>query len=425
MVRASFAAPVNASASPAPRGLPFAALRHPGYRAYFFTSALAMMADSIEHVISYWLIYQKFHSPTLGGIAILTHWLPFLFFSVYSGALADRFDPRRIIQLGMVFFMLVSAAWGVLFLTDTLEVWHSAVLLTLHGFAGVLWLPASQLLIHDIVGASQLQSAVRLNASSRQLGILLGPAIGGLLMLAFGPAWGILINVLIYIPLVWWLWRAPYGARAAGRVPDAKRLGALSDIVAVAREVAGDRTIASMIVLAGGASFFVGNAYQAQMPEFATDLGHGHAGLGYSLLLSADAAGALVAGVALESRGWLRAHPRTAFILTILWCFCIGGFAAARSYSLALALLFAAGFFNLAFNAMAQTLVQLHAPEAIRGRVIGLYGMSALGLRAFSGVTVGMLGSLIGIHWSLAGAALVLAAATSILLGLTMRLRRE
>jgi MFS family permease len=159
------------------------------------------------------------------------------------------------------------------------------------------------------------------------------------------------------------------------------------------------------------------------MPEFATDLGHGHAGLGYSLLMGADAAGALVAGIALESRGWLRAEPRTAFILTLLWCLCIGGFAASTSYPLALALLFAAGFFNLAFNAMAQTLVQLHAPERIRGRVIGLYGMSALGLRAFSGVTVGMLGSVVGIHWSLAASALVLLAVTAFLLGLTLRSR--
>jgi MFS family permease len=341
---------------------------------------------------------------------------------VYSGALADRFDPRRIIQLGMALFMLVSAAWGLLFLTDTLEVWHAAVLLTLHGFAGVLWIPASQLLVHAIVGPEQLQSAVRLNATSRQLGILLGPAIGGLLMLAFGPAWGIILNVLIYVPLIAWLWKTPYGARTAP-AGKAKGLGGFADIVAVAREVAKNRTIASMILLAGGASFFVGNAYQAQMPEFATDLGHGHAGLGYSLLLSADAAGALLAGIALESRGLLRPHPRTAFLLTIAWCLCIGGFAAATSYPLALALLCAAGFFNLAFNAMAQTLVQLHAPEPIRGRVIGLYGMSALGLRAFSGVTVGMLGSLVGIHWSLAASALALLAVVAMLFGLAARMR--
>src|SRR5437879_7921690 len=109
-----------------------------------------MMADSIEHVISYWIIFQKFHSPALGGFAVISHWLPFLLFSVYSGALADRFDPRRLIQLGMVLFMLCSLAWGVLFFTDALEIWHAAVILSIHGIAGVLWAPASQVLVHDI-----------------------------------------------------------------------------------------------------------------------------------------------------------------------------------------------------------------------------------------------------------------------------------
>ena len=70
----------------------FAALRHPAYRTYFITSALAMMADSIEHVISYWMMFQKFQSPALGGFAVIAHWLPFLLFSMYSGALADRFE---------------------------------------------------------------------------------------------------------------------------------------------------------------------------------------------------------------------------------------------------------------------------------------------------------------------------------------------
>jgi hypothetical protein len=72
---------------------------------------------------------------------------------------------------------------------------------------------------------------------------------------------------------------------------------------------------------------------------------------------------------------------------------------------------------------MGQTLVQVHAPAEIRGRVIGLYSMSSLGLRAFSGVTVGILGSAIGIHWSLALSAMALLALTAFLLGFTLRTR--
>jgi hypothetical protein len=68
----------------------FAALRHAGFRAYFIGTALAMMADSVEHVISYWVMFQKFHSPALAGFAVISHWVPFLLFGVWSGALADR-----------------------------------------------------------------------------------------------------------------------------------------------------------------------------------------------------------------------------------------------------------------------------------------------------------------------------------------------
>jgi MFS family permease len=111
------------------------ALRIPGYRTFLITFLLAMMADNIEHVISYWVAFQKFNSPALGGFAVVSHWLPFLMFSVPVGALNDRFDSRRLIQAGMVLFIAVSVGWGYFFVTDTLQMWHAMVLLTLHGCA--------------------------------------------------------------------------------------------------------------------------------------------------------------------------------------------------------------------------------------------------------------------------------------------------
>jgi MFS family permease len=154
------------------------------------------------------------------------------------------------------------------------------------------------------------------------------------------------------------------------------------------------------------------------MPNFAQDLGHGDPSVSYSMLLAADAAGAMLAGVVLEGWGLLSARPRTAIVLAMIWCSALAGFAFAPSYPIALAALFAAGFFELSFNAMAQTLVQVHAPPAMRGRVIGLFNMASLGLRAFSGVSVGLLGSLVGVHWSLALSALVMLAIASAMLAL-------
>ncbi len=107
-----------------------------------------MMADNIEHVISYWVIFQKFQSPALGGFAVVSHWVPYLFFAGFSGALADRFDIRRLIQIGMLLLLGVSVCWGILFLTDSVALWKAMLLLVVHGFAGVIWIPASQVLIH-------------------------------------------------------------------------------------------------------------------------------------------------------------------------------------------------------------------------------------------------------------------------------------
>jgi MFS family permease len=196
----------------------------------------------------------------------------------------------------------------------------------------------------------------------------------------------------------------------------------LADITQTIRDVRGVPVLAAMILLAGCASFFVGNSYQAQMPGFAQDLGHGDPGTAYSALLAADAAGALVAGFLLESRGGiLRTQPSSARALAIAWAVALAAFACIRSYPAALALLFAAGFFELSFSSMTQTLVQMHAPSAIRGRVLGLYNMAAAGLRAFSGVTVGLVGAAASAHASLAASAIVFVAVTAAMAWLARR----
>src|SRR5215475_10325275 len=190
--------------------LAFAALHHRDFRFFFVGTMLAMMADNIEHVVSYWLLFQKFRSPALAGFAEISHWTPFLLLSVYFGGIADRYDCRKVVQVAQLIFMGVSATWAALFFTNTIQIWHAGVLLVLHGIAGVVWAPAEQLLIHDIVGAEHLQSAVRLNATSRQLGLLFGPAVGAALMLLLGPPLALVANVFVYLPLTLWLLRVPY-----------------------------------------------------------------------------------------------------------------------------------------------------------------------------------------------------------------------
>jgi len=380
----------------------FTSFANRDFRIYLFSATAAMMADNIEHVISYWVIFQKFHSPALGGFAVISHWVPYLFFAGFSGVLADRFDIRRLIQAGMLMLCGVSACWGLMFLSDSVALWKAMLLLIVHGFAGVIWIPAAQVLIHQIVDSEQLPSAVRLSATGRYLGFLVGPAVGAGLLLVLGPAYGIFVNALIYLPMATWLIAAPYGRAAANWRAPPPALNGFADVWSAMKVVAENRVLLSMTVLVGAASFFVGNAYQAQMPGFARDLGHGRADFSYSMLLAADAAGGLAGGLLLESRALLLPRAKTAFVLAMIWCCALVGFARSNIYALAICLLFVAGFVELAFNSMAQALVQMNAPGPIRGRVIGVFSMSSMGMRTFSGLSVGLLGASVGIHNSLA-----------------------
>jgi Transmembrane secretion effector len=318
-----------------------------------------------------------------------------------------------VIQASQLMYAGVSLTWAILFLTDTIQIWHACVLLVVHGMAGVLGGPGSQLIIHDIVGREYLQSAVRLNSTSRHLGVLLGPAVGGAAMLLVGPPAGLFINTLMFLPAVLLMFVLPYTGHGrdqgmSGRVPRFTIGGAIQ----LMRETSANPTILSMIMLGGATSLLVGNAFQAQMPEFAHDLGQDKQDWAYSVLLASNAAGAVVGGLLLEGSGLLKANARNAAICSIVWCVVIVGFAASTSYPLSVALLFFAGVLNLAFLSMAQTLVQLQAPTQLRGRLIGLFNTSNNGLKAFSGVTVGVVGGLIGVHWSLALSAMILLAVT-------------
>ena len=313
----------------------FGALRQGHFRAYFCFTMLAMMADNIEHVISYWVIYELFQWPELQGFAVISHWSPFLLLSWYVGLLSDRFDCRRVIQWAMILYFVLTIAWAYFIMTGTLRVWHACALLVVHGVAGVLWSPGSQLILHDMVGPEYLQSAVRLSATGRQLGILMGPALGGYMMLTLGAGWGLVVNALFYLPLTLWLSTVPYTGHGPNvvqrrRVTWARALEAL-------REARSNHVIVSMVCLVGLSSLLVGNAFQAQMPGFAASLGKGE--VGYSILLAANGAGAFVSGVLLESKGFLQARARTAIVLAILWCAALGIFAFTPYYYMAVGLL--------------------------------------------------------------------------------------
>jgi len=392
----------------------FAALRNRNCRLYLGGAALSMMADNIEHVITYWVIWEKFHSPALTGFEVISHWLPYLLLSPYFGALADRYDCRKLIQASQALFMAVSLTWGILFLTGTLTVWNACILLILHGMAGCIWSPPEQLLLEDFVGIEALPSAIRLNSTARSLGILCGPVVGSVLLVGLGPIHGIWVNIAFYLPLTILMARTKFTGHTRGEVIVHERVSVLAAI-RVFREVSRDRVLASMIILAGLGSFFIGAALQTVMPAIAASTTGISSSTAYTVLLFASGLGGVLGGLLLEGTGWIKLSVRAALLSTLVYGACTVFFALSHDYLIAAPLLVVGGIANLAAMSITMTVVQLRAPAGKKGQVIGVYGVGANGMRMGSGFTVGLLGAAIGLRPALGWSSLALCACVAIM----------
>ncbi|WP_271190689.1 MULTISPECIES: MFS transporter [Brachybacterium] len=380
----------------------FGPLRDRHSRPYLMTAGLSMMGDNIEHVITYWVLWEVFASPWLVGFQVISHWLPFLLFSVLFGGLAEKYDCRRIIQIAQGLFAVVSLSWGLLFLTGTLEMWSACVLLVLHGCAGALWGPAEQLMLHDFAEPAELPSAVRLNATFKSLGVLAGPVVGSLLLLLLGPTWGILANIVFYLPMTLLMLRTPFTGHSRSGFVRRERVSIL-DTPRVLRTVGSDKVLVGMIALAGLIAVCVGASLQVAMPNFAQVLGAGdEGGLGYGALLFANGIGGVVGGFLLEATGILKVDVRGAVIAAVMFGLTSLIVATTTSYPIALIALVIGGVAYLAATAIGQALVQLRAPEDQRGRVVGVYSMIGSGMRTGNGITIGWLGALLGVSGAVA-----------------------
>ena len=401
----------------------FAALRAPWYKGYLAGGSLMMGADHVEHAITYFVMWRLFESPILAGFAVISHWLPQLLFAIPFGALADRFDCRRLIQLGAACFMLASAGWAVLIATDTLQPWHCVVLLILHGLAGTFWGPADQLMLYDIVGPKDLPSGVRLMATGLNLGMLVGPAIGAALLFTVGAAWGMAINVLLYLPFVVYLLFVPFDGHS--RVGDRRPPLHLRDVLGVLREVPAHPPILVVMILQACVGLFIGSALLPLLPEFGEMLGLEESGLAYGMLLVAMATGAVIGGLGLEAIGRVKVSARLAISATIVFAAAALVFAFSNSFALSLVVLVVAGMANLISASTSQAVVQLQAPADRRGRFLGAYAMAAQGSRTGSGILIGALGYFLGVTWAVGIDALLLLVAAVVLLIVVTSVRRK
>jgi len=403
-----------------PRRVRFAALEVRTFRWYWAASWISSTGDGMENVIRNVLVVQLAGAaaPFWLGMMVFAHWIPFTVFSLYGGVLADRYDNRKVQIVAQLLLMTaaVGVAWATL--TGIVTTWWIFGFLLLHGFAGAIGNPAQQTLIHAIVGRERLLSAISLNSSARQLSQVVGPAIAGFVVIAFGPGTGFLVNALTFIPLLVLL--ALIRVKPLAERSRAPLAASLRDGV---RFVRGRPLIAALIGSEMLGVIFLGHTFNSFLVLFAYDV-LGVNALGYSFLLVGSGIGAVGAALYLA---YSHRHHTGRFIVgaAMVEMVAILVFAFSTSYALSFVLLLAVGASAVITQSLTNTTIQVGAPNELRGRVMGAYTFGTQGVRVINGPILGGLAIVFGAPAAVAGAAVAVFAGLVAILARVPQLRER
>jgi MFS family permease len=338
---------------------------------------------------------------------------PILLLSPVGGALSDRFPKRRIILATQATMMVQAFVLAALVSGGQVRYWHVAVLAAIYGLGRAVDIPARQSYITDLVGKPDLPNAVALNSVVFNGARIVGPALAGLLIARFGVGLAFLLNGLSFVAVL----AALLATRTPGDPDPAGRLGIRQGIWGALDYASRTPSAAFTLSLLVVVSVLVLN-FNVVVPLVARDvLGEGAHGFG--LLMSSLGAGAVVAGVALTlfRRGrptlWSLAAAAAILSAGTATLGLVGHFGAAA------ALLVALGCCQIVFSTGCNTTLQLDTPDALRGRVMGLYALANAGMTPFGSLLIGALAERLGVRaaCALGGGSGLVAVAALVLIG--------
>lgn len=366
------------------------ALRHRDFDLYWFGVVFSQIGTRGTVAANLYQVYVLSGSTTTTGLVGLAQAVSLLVLSPLGGAYADRLDRRRLLQATQLVALAVAGALAVLTeagKATTPEVLGSVLLTTA---AGTFDQPARQALIPAMVPRDELPQAFALLNPSRELAVLLGPALAGLLIAAHGPGLMYAVDAATYAVLVVVL----AIIRVPRLVPEGRRRSVWRDIAQGAAFVKGRPVVWLMMSLDLSATLF--GAYRVVLP--ALTLTVLHAGpTGYGLLSAAPSAGALIATYPMY-RVMARSTALGKVVLAASAGYGVATLALAQSPWLPLAL--AAGLLIGVFDATATTIrqaaVQLETPDTMRGRVSAIYQMASRGGPALGDVNIGWIAGFVG-----------------------------
>ena len=389
-------------------------LRHRNFRLLLLGALLSSAGDFMQNIAQSWLVWQLTRSPFLLGVVSFFDTVPRLFFGALGGAIADRFDRRRLLMITQTLGMAQAFIYWLAVYFQFIALWHIVVLAFFLGAVNTLNQLARQSLVNSLVPREELFNAIALQSSVFNFSKILGPALGGILIALVGIANCFLINAISFLALIFTLVMMelpPWEALA-------KQKGIWSEIQEGYRYLRGNQRLFSIVMLSYVLAL-VGAPYTRFIPVFSTNILHvGPAGFG--LLMAAPGIGATASALGLASLGNRR--PGILWIASCALGFAVflGLFAFSYSFVLSLLLLALVGFCFIAFRASSNTAIQSETPAHLLGRVLSLFFMDR-GLWSLGGLLIGSSASLIGIDWTLAVSAAICAVAAAGVLYATSR----
>jgi MFS family permease len=361
----------------------FQALRVRNYRLYFVGQVISASGTWMHTVaLGLLVLSSRLHGNGLDvGVVTALQFLPILLFGSWGGLVVDRMDKRRLLFVTQSASGLLALTLGLLVASDAIRMWEVMLIATGFGAVNLFDNPARQTFVSEMVGRDLMPNAISLNSVVMNSARVIGPAIGGVLIVTVGIAACFLVNATSYVAVVialalmrtGELHRRPVVSRARGQVREGLRYVWSTPALR-------DPLLAMAVV-----GIFAFN-FTTTLPLLATITFGGGAGT-YSALTVAMGSGAIVGGLLVAHRS----RPSTAMLSVIGLAFGVMLLvvASAPTEAVALGALVLMGVCSISFISTANATIQLHADPAMRGRVMALYAIAFLGSTPIGGPLMG------------------------------------
>ena len=389
----------------------FRALSNHNYRLYAAGGVVSNTGTWMQRVAQDWLVIQlNPHPGTALGITTGLQFLPILLLSAYAGVIADRFPKRRLLQVTQLSMAVPALLLGLLAVTGVAQTWEVWVIAFVFGTGTAFDAPVRQAFVSEMVGPDDLTNAVGLNSASFNAARIVGPAVAGALIAAFGSgvqATGvvILLNAFSYGSVIFALERMRTNELDSPE-PAARDKGQIRAGLAYVRSRPDIMLMLAVVFFTGT----FGLNFQMTSALMATEVYHKGAGE-YGLLGTTMAIGSLTGALLAARRA---GRPRQRLVIAAACAFGVAEVAAGLLPTYATFAIWTPvlGLTALTMITAANTTVQLSVTPALRGRVMALYMMIFMGGTPVGAPIVGWVGQTFGARWTLIGGGLMTVAGT-------------